>query len=159
MNTKLILLAGLWMLSAAACSTSHRVSHEADAAAIAVFNGHYLKAINDGDFAALGALTSADHIMMAPGRPAVVGKAANDEANRRAFAQFRFVETWMPLETVIDGNLAYQRGTFTTSVMPKSGGPARAVAGKFLRVYRRQSDGSWTMAVDSFSDDGPRGSH
>jgi ketosteroid isomerase-like protein len=151
------LLAGVWMLCAAACSADHRVPHDEAVAAITAFNGRYLKAINDGDFATLSGLTSADHIMMAPGRPAIVGKAANDDANRRAFGQYRFAESWTPLETVVDGSLAYQRGTFTTTATPKAHGPARETAGKFLRIYRREPDGSWTMIIDSFSSDGPRG--
>lgn len=159
MTKKVILLAGLAALIAAACTTDLRVQHDGDLAAIKAFNGRYLKAINDGDFDTLSALTSSDHVMMAPGRPAIVGKAANDAANRRAFERFRFAETWTPLKTVIDGDLAYQRGTFTTSVTPKSGGAARAVAGKFLRIYRRRSDGAWTMVIDSFSGDGPQEPH
>jgi hypothetical protein len=37
-------------------------------------------------------LTTDEHIMIAPGRPPLVGKAANDEANGRAFQRFRIDE-------------------------------------------------------------------
>jgi ketosteroid isomerase-like protein len=120
------------------------------------FNQRYLKAINEGDFPTLSGLTVDDHIMMVPDRPAIVGKAANDEVNRRVAEQFNVAETWSPIETVIDGKLAYQRGTFSTSVTPKAGGQARTITGKFLRTYRRLPDGSWTMVIDMFnSDSGP----
>jgi ketosteroid isomerase-like protein len=143
-------------LAAAGCTTtSHRPSREADLAAITVFNKEYLGAINRGDFATLSRLTVEDHIIMIPGRPAIVGKAANDEANRRAFEGNRFAESWNVIDTVIDGDLAYQRGTFTTSATPKQGGQTRTVDGKFLRIYRRQKDGSWTMVIDMFSGDKP----
>ncbi len=124
-------------------------------AAITAFNTRYLKAINDGDITALSALTSPDHIMIAPNRPAIMGKAANDAANGAAFQHFRFEEHWVPQETVVNGDLAYQRGTFTVVAHPRSGGPSRTTRGNFLRIYRRQPDGSWWMTHDMFNSDQP----
>lgn len=130
-------------------------SHAQDEAAITDFNRQYLKAINDGDLAALANLTTEDHIMIAPGRPPVVGKEANVAAMERGFAQFDFDETWTPLETVIAGDWAYQRGTFTVIVTPKAGGTGRNTSGQFLRIYRRQADGSWRMIRDMFNSEAP----
>ena len=56
-------------------------SRAADEAAITEFNKRYLQAINDGDIATLSSLTTDEHIMIAPGCPPLVGKAANDETN------------------------------------------------------------------------------
>ena len=39
-----------------------------------------------------------------------------------ALAAFNIDETWTPLETVVDGNLAYQRGTFTVVASPTDRG-------------------------------------
>ena len=39
-----------------------------------------------------------------------------------SYQQFKIDEHWTPLETVIDGNLAYQRGSFTVTATPKAGG-------------------------------------
>jgi ketosteroid isomerase-like protein len=130
-------------------------SHAEDEAAIAEFNRQYLKAINDGDIKALSSLTTEDHIMIAPNRQPIVGKAANDAANGRAFEQVDIDETWSPLETVISGDLAYQRGTFTVTATAKSGGTPRNLSGHFLRIYRRQPDGSWRMTRDMFNSDNP----
>jgi ketosteroid isomerase-like protein len=154
--TRALAMAAMCALLAAGCTTTaSRPSREADIAAITAFNKEYLGTINDGDFATLSRLTVEDHIIMIPGRPAIVGKAANDEANRRAFEGNRFAESWNVIDTVIDGDLGYQRGTFTTSAMPKNGGQTRTVDGKFLRIYRRLKDGSWTMVIDMFSGDKP----
>jgi ketosteroid isomerase-like protein len=130
-------------------------SRAADEAAIAAFNARYLKAINDGDFATLSRLTTEDHIMLAPNRPALVGKQANDEANQRVSQTFNIVETWAPIETRISGDLAYQRGTFTVAATPKSGGNTNRISGNFLRIYRRRLDGTWNMTVDMFNSDQP----
>lgn len=154
--TKVISLAVTAAIGVAGCvQLDSRVAHDADLAAIAAFNKRYLRAINDGDFTTLSGMTTVDHIMMAPNRPAIVGKRANDEANGRAFGQFRFSEQWVPLDTVIEGDLAYQRGTFTTAAIPKQGGRRRSFAGKFLRIYRRLPDGSWSMVIDMFNSDAP----
>jgi ketosteroid isomerase-like protein len=133
------------------CATHAPVSNAADLAAITAFNARYLAAINSADMATLSSLTDEDHIMLIPGRAPLVGKAANDVANARYFEQFNTDERWDPVETVIDGNLAYQRGTFTSTATPKAGGAARTAKGSFLRIYRRQSDGSWRMTRDMFN--------
>ncbi|HEX7082280.1 MAG TPA: DUF4440 domain-containing protein [Gammaproteobacteria bacterium] len=141
---------------AAACGGNGGSSppSDADLAAIADFNARYLAAINAGDSAALSALTTEDHIMLPPNRPPIVGKAANDAANARLFEQFDIDETWRPAETEVAGDWAYQRGTFTVVATPKAGGPSRTTTGNFLRIYRRQSDGSWRMIRDMFNTDG-----
>jgi ketosteroid isomerase-like protein len=124
---------------------------EQDLAAITEFNRRYLKAINDGDIATLSSLTTEDHIMITPGRSPIVGKAANDAANGRAFQQFKIDETWTPIETVVSGDLAYQRGTYTVAATPKAGGNTTRTSGHFLRIYRRQPDGQWRMTRDTFN--------
>jgi ketosteroid isomerase-like protein len=126
-------------------------SYAADLAAISAFNVQYLKAINDGDITALSSLTDDDHVALAPGSAPLVGKAANDAVNGRTYQQFKIDEHWTPVETVIDGNLAYQRGSFTVVATPKAAGTARTVSGSFLRIYRRQPDGSWRMTRDMFN--------
>jgi ketosteroid isomerase-like protein len=133
--------------------TAH--SRAADEAAIADFNRRYLGAINDGDIATLSSLTTDGHIMLAPSRPPIVGKEANDAANGRVFQMFKIDEHWSPLETVISGDLAYQRGTFSVAATPKAGGETRTTTGNFLRIYRRQPDGSWRMVRDMFNSDKP----
>jgi ketosteroid isomerase-like protein len=130
-------------------------SLEEDLAAIEAFNQAYLKAINDEDIAALSALTTEGHIMLMPGRAPLVGKAANDEANGRAFEQFDFDETWTPVETVVSGDWGHQRGTFTTIIKSKDGSAPREVSGNFLRIYQRQPNGEWRMIRDMFNSDSP----
>ena len=124
---------------------------EEDLAAITEFNRKYLKAINDEDIATLASLTTEDHIMISSGRAPLAGKAANDAANARVFKQFDIVETWTPVETVVDGNLAYQRGTFTVEATPRAGGNTTKTSGNFLRIYKRFPDIGWRMVRDMFN--------
>jgi ketosteroid isomerase-like protein len=144
-------------ISLTACETSRvkRPSAAEDVAAITEFNKRYLKAINDGDSATLASLTLPEHIMIAPGRPPIVGKEANDAANARAAQMFKIEETWAPVETFISGDLAYQRGTFTVAATPKAGGTTRNTRGTFLRIYKRQPNGEWRMVRDMFNSEQP----
>src|SRR5688572_14691190 len=149
-----VLVAAILMVGGplSSAQTPARPTLEQDLAAIAEFNKKYLGAINNEDIATLASLTTEDHIMLAPGRPPTVGKAANDAANGRVFQQFDIVETWTPLETVVSGDLAYQRGTYTVDATPKAGGgkPSPQSRGNFLRIYRRMPDGHWRMTRDMF---------
>jgi len=140
------------VLTVAAAHAEERVPLEADLAAIEDFNRRYVQAINDGDIETLAELTTDDHIMLAPNRPPLAGKAALVEAMTRAFEQTEIDESWTPLETVIDGDLAYQRGTYVVRARPKGSDPEmRATTGSFLRIYRRQPDGEWRMTRDVFN--------
>jgi ketosteroid isomerase-like protein len=132
-------------------------SDAADLAAIAEFNRKYVKAINDGDIDTLAALTTEGHMMIASGGPPLTGKKALVDAMTRAFQTTDFDESWEPQETVVSGDLAYQRGTFVVVAKPKAGGAESRITGNFLRIYRKVN-GAWFMVRDSFNSQQPRGS-
>ncbi len=140
---------------AAGCGQPQRPSYEEDLAAITAFNARYLGSINDEDIATLSSLTTEGHIMLMPNREPLVGKQANDAANGGAFERFDFDETWTPVETVIDGDLAFQRGTFTTIATPKGDDERLEVSGNFMRIYQRQPNGEWRMTRDMFNSSTP----
>jgi ketosteroid isomerase-like protein len=139
----------------AGCSSDTPPSFADDLAAITGFNERYLQAINTEDIAALSALTTDGHVMLPPNQEPVAGKAANDVMNGGAFERYEFSETWQPVETVIDGDLAFQRGTFTTIATPRGDGDRLEVSGSFLRIYQRQASGEWRMTRDMFNSSTP----
>jgi len=130
-----------------------QVEDDAALVAIAEFNRQYLKAINDGDIVLLASLTTEDHMMIASGGDPLTGKDALVDAMTGAFERFDFDETWTPEETVVAGDLAYQRGTFVVVAKPRDGGDASRTTGNFMRIYRRQPDGTWFMVRDMFNSD------
>jgi ketosteroid isomerase-like protein len=147
--------AALAMLLVAGCSNESGPSFADDLAAITGFNERYLASINNEDIAALSALTTDGHIMLPPNQQPVVGKTANDAMNGGAFERYEFSETWQPVETVIDGDLAFQRGTFTTIATPRGAGDRLEVSGSFMRIYQRQANGEWRMTRDMFNSSTP----
>ena len=142
-------------LLSAGCSTDTQPSFADDLAAITAFNERYLKSINDEDIAALSALTTDGHVMLPPNQEPVEGKAANDAMNGGAFERYEFNETWRPVETVVDGDLGFQRGTFTVIATPRGDGDRLEVNGSFLRIYQRQANGEWRMTRDMFNSAAP----
>jgi ketosteroid isomerase-like protein len=139
----------------ASAQSAPSAAHAADEAAIAEFNRRYLAAINHGDIDALASLTTEGHMMISSGGAPLVGKKALVDAMARAFTTTTFEESWSPEETVVSGDLAYQRGTFVVVAKPKSGGPESRVTGNFLRIYRK-IDGAWFMVRDTFNSQQPR---
>jgi ketosteroid isomerase-like protein len=137
------------------CSREAQPSFADDLAAITAFNERYLESINEEDIATLSSLTTDGHVMLPPNSEPVVGKAANDAMNGGAFERYDFSETWSPVETVVDGNLAFQRGTFTVIATPKNGGDRVELRGSFLRIYQRQANGEWRMTRDMFNSSTP----
>jgi ketosteroid isomerase-like protein len=132
-------------------------STAADELAIAEFNRKYLEAINGGDIGALAALTTDDHMMISSGGAPLAGKKALVDAMTRAFQNNTFKESWEPQETVVSGDLAYQRGTFVVEATPKASGEMSRTTGNFLRIFRK-INGTWFMVRDTFNSQRPRGS-
>ncbi len=127
----------------------------ADEAAIAEFNRRYVQAINDEDLDTLASLTTEGHMMVSSGGPPLTGKQALVDAMKRLFETTEIDESWAPEETVVSGDLAYQRGTFVVVSKPKAGGAETRMTGNFLRIYRK-IDGAWFMVRDSFNAQQPR---
>jgi ketosteroid isomerase-like protein len=147
-------VAGVALL-AAGCDQLGQPTLAEDLAQITAFNERYLQSINEENIAALSNLTTDGHVMLPPNSEPIVGKSANDAMNGGAFERYDFSETWSPVETVIDGNLAFQRGTFTTVATPKGEGERLEVNGSFMRIYQRQPNGDWRMTRDMFNSSTP----
>jgi len=114
----------------------------ADLKAIRALDERYDAAVNSGNAAALSAVYAEDGIEMAPNQPAVEGRQAIQASNEAAFKEYALKITETPLETQVSGDWAYERGTYTLIVTPKSGAPTEE-SGKSLAIYKRQPDGSW----------------
>jgi ketosteroid isomerase-like protein len=116
-----------------------------DIAAINAYNAKSLAGLNAGDYEAVNALLAEDYVVMIPNRPPTVGKERIAAGNKTFMQQFRNVETWTPEETVVDGDLAFQRGVYDLTFIPVKGGDSRRIYGNYLHIYQRQKDGQWLL--------------
>jgi ketosteroid isomerase-like protein len=58
-------------------------------------------------------------------------------------------------EVRVLGEWAFERGTYTIGLNPKSGGPSMQDAGKYITIYQRKSGDGWRMARDIWNSNNP----
>jgi len=146
------------LLAVAGCqSNSPPTAHDeaADIAAIKLYDEQWQKALAAGDAETLRDLTAEDHITFPTNMPPFVGRAANYEANSKWLAKTTVREHWVPRDLVVTGDWAYECGYFTAEMQQKSGGATTHFSGNYLRILRRQADGSWKMIREMAASDRP----
>lgn len=112
-----------------------------------------MKAANAADPAGWASLYTQDAIVLRPHAPAVQGR----EAIQQWLATLPPISNakGQGLEIVGHGDLAYLRGTYSmTFSIPGVPTPIDE-QGKFLQIYRKQSDGSWKMTREIYNSDLP----
>lgn len=90
-----------------------------------------------------------DAVVLPPGLPAVVGKAALREYVEGSLKIPGFRITWLATDAAFspDGNLAYlfERNSIT---MNAPDGTTTTTSGRAVTIWRRAADGEWRCAVD-----------
>ncbi len=98
-----------------------------------------------------------DAIMLPPNAPMSVGKEAIRAASAEAgIGSPGFSVSWAAtkIEVAESGELAYAIGTNRGTVPGPCGTPIE-VKGKYIEIWKKDSDGRWKIAVDMFSSDLP----
>ena len=105
------------------------------------------------DWATVAALYVDDAVLNPPHEPAVKGR----KAIRAWFEKFPPLTEFKASNVKVDGgdDLAYVLGTYTMTIAPPGAPGAVNDSGKYVEVRRKQSDGSWLIAVDMFNSDLP----
>ena len=146
-------LAGI-LIVAAGCAP--KADAPKDVAAIKALAVAWGPAITAGNAAALTEQFADGAIRLPPNGPIQVGKEAI-LSSLRAFLDLYSVEEVDVAEDVrVVGDLAFARGTGASKSTPKL--PGAAIIddkGKWVSVYRRQSDGSWKIVIDIWNSDLP----
>ncbi len=103
-------------------------------------------AIATGDVARYLAILTDDAVYLPPDAEAKEG------AELRAWLEDflgSFHIDWLQFvhgHTVIVGDMAHHRFSYTWKVTPRAGGAPAVACGKGIQVLRRQADGSWKLA-------------
>jgi uncharacterized protein (TIGR02246 family) len=105
---------------------------------------------NAGDAEAAAALLTDDVVVMVPDFAVLEGKDACATFMRDMMAWTRAHLdrhiTYVSAEVLVAGDMAFDRGTFSFAVSPKSGGDQTLVTGKYLWLLRRTAAEPWRIA-------------
>lgn len=99
------------------------------------------RAENEGDPSIIDRHAADDVIAMPPGRPPVVGAEAGKKGLRKWFNRFDVNIKYTSNEVLVSGDLALDRMTSSSRLVPKGGGDPIETTGSSLWVYRRTSEG------------------
>lgn len=112
----------------------------------------YSELVNAGNVDDWIELWDADGVQLPPGMPAFEGKSAIIDSISGAYAAVDFTEFKIVNEEVeVDGNLGFARGNYSFVGIPADGSDSMLFEGKYLTIFKRQSDGTWKIYRDCFN--------
>ena len=156
MSARSILLAAFALVVAStACQRPVQESgplSEEDVAAIRGASQAWAEALKADDDAAAVAFATEDAVLMPPNMPAFQGRPALEEF-LAGFTVTESSETRLEIEG--RGDLAFERAAYVVSFVPEGQTEPTAYPGKYLKIWRKQADGTWLMAVDIWNHDQP----
>jgi uncharacterized protein (TIGR02246 family) len=143
------------MVAAFGCARQ-QVDLESVRAAVRAADQNWLKATASNDMNAFLSYISTSGSMLPPGRPAVNGPDAIREWASAMFSAPGFSITWKPatVDVAASADLGYTRGAYELHMPGPNGMPMRD-RGKYVTVWRKESDGKWRVVVDMFNSDAP----
>ena len=115
----------------------------------------FVEAFNRGDAVAIADFYTEDAKLLPPNMEMVSGKQAIQAFWESAWQMGVRSLNLETVEVGFDGDLAYERGVSTVNIQPE-GAQATTVRGKYLVILKRQTDGSWKLAVDIWNSDLPQ---
>jgi len=97
---------------------------------------------------------SDDAVVLPANTPMVTGKDAIRKWAGGMLASPGFSLKWQSakVEVAHSGDIGYSRGTFELTMTDPKGAPIMD-HGKYIEVWKKQTDGAWKVAVDTFNSD------
>jgi uncharacterized protein (TIGR02246 family) len=120
-----------------------------------VFN-NYSKAIMSSNVELFVSIHTDDVVKMPQDAPSQIGGELlrEDFINSRKKTDVKNMEIKIK-EVEVSDDLAFARGTYSMDFIIKANGAVIPYEGKYLTVFKKQSDGSWKIYRDSYSSNTP----
>jgi len=116
----------------------------------------HIAALNAGDAHRWAACFAADAVQMPPNDPPNAGAESIRAWSGAFLAAFTVKFSLRPAEVTLTGaDWAFERGTYTITLMPAAGGAPVHDAGKYITIYQRHADDTWVMARDIWNSNNP----
>ena len=129
---------------------------QADKAALAKADSGWSAATGAKDSAAFSSFLMDDVVGMAPNAPVQNGNIAFTKLMQGFFSIPGFYVKWQPTKVEIakSGEVGYTYGAYSLEFNNSTGNKITD-KGKYATVWKKQTDGSWKVAVDAFNSDMP----
>jgi uncharacterized protein (TIGR02246 family) len=129
---------------------------EADMEEIKAWFDNEKRAVLEANVNAEMELYTEDAVWMSPNEPTFEGKQECRQASQQLRENIETKELQYTLKEIeIHGNWAYVRGTYFIQVKSKGGEGKSEDQGKFINLFRKQSDGSWKCTHSIHNSDNP----
>lgn len=128
----------------------------ADEAAIRQADMEWSKAADTRKLDGMMSYYAEDAMVLPPNEPLVSGKDAIRKTLGPMFESPGFSLKFQPVkvEAARSGDIGYVQGTYELAMNDPKGNPMTD-KGKYVEVWKKQADGSWKCAVDTFNSDLP----
>ncbi|MBI3847176.1 MAG: nuclear transport factor 2 family protein [Planctomycetes bacterium] len=127
-------------------------SHSDDASAHRAHEA-YVTAINSNDLDAILGMFTDDVVLLSPGEPPIVGKAAVRPWVDGYLKAFKTHWDKTISEFVVNGDWAFERYAWKSTDTPRGGGDVVRDTGWGLLIYHHDADGKWHVARDAWGTD------
>ena len=117
--------------------------------AIQQINAEFMEIYEQRDAAGIAAAYVENGAILAPNQHAHRGRLALEDFWRGFFSEIGGAASIKQVEIAGEGDLAYQWATYSLE------GGTQSDAGKFVEIYKRQTDGSWKIRLTIFNSDNP----
>lgn len=127
-----------------------------DAEQIRSLLARHVEAAEAGDLESYLATLAGDVIYLPPDSPKISGREAVGEYMQSAFFdafEGTFGARFLSLEVL--GSTAFAEGAIDFALTPKGGGDELNLAGKFMNVFRKDTDGTWHYIYAIWNLDSP----
>lgn len=151
-----VLLLSIMTACQRGATTTTADTRSADEATLKNLDAQWSKAAGAKDVEKTASYYSDDALVLPPNMPAIQGKQGARAMWQGMFSVPGFGGGWKvsKVEVAHSGDLGYVTGTYELSESDASGKPS-IDKGKYLEVWKRQSDGTWKCIIDMFNSDLP----
>ena len=124
----------------------------AEAKALAKLDDDWSAAAATRDAKRVASFYAEDAMAYPPNEPMAVGRAGAEKVWAAYFAEPTYNLSWKTTHAEVNGALGYTAGTYEESYQGPDGKTV-AGKGKYLCVWRKQSDGTWKAVHDMWNSD------
>jgi uncharacterized protein (TIGR02246 family) len=117
-----------------------------DLSEIAALRAAWTRAVAARNPDALTDLLTDDYEVWPQGAAPITGPAAAMAAMRGAVERFDIVQSFEPIETLVAGDWAFERGVERMVLTPRDGGEQRTLEQRTFLIEKKGADGRWRFA-------------